>query len=391
MKVIGDGSVTRLEKKPRSKCRRWRLRVQTDAGERTKRYRGTYSDALTSLEQFKSQICQPENQTTFKERANTWLERRKTMGDIAASTIDKNSRHINALNMVFGDMAMIEIDKGTVIDGLARIKAGENPSGKQLSGTYLNQMYMTMKSIFDEAIEDGIVTTNPLDRIKAPKVDTAERKAIPQQTLLQALQIMETSALSAQLVAVLIAVLGGLRRGEIMALRWCDISDDAISVSRSFDEKSGKINPPKTKSGVRKVPIGNRLKESLDKWKLEQSDKLKTIGVKQTDETPVVSSATGEYMHPQNLNRWWRNSSASFGLKGYTIHELRHTFLTVLANSGANVWALQNIAGWSNVKMASIYVHEDADANAKAVSNMDAILTEEITRDQKTCLDREKK
>ena len=73
MKVIGDGSVTRLEKKPRSKCRRWRLRVQTDAGERTKRYRGTYSDALTSLEQFKSQICQPENQTTFKERANKRL------------------------------------------------------------------------------------------------------------------------------------------------------------------------------------------------------------------------------------------------------------------------------------------------------------------------------
>lgn len=380
MFIHGDGSVTRLEKKPRSKCRRWRLRVKTDKGEKAKRFRGTYLEAKEELARYRNDLSNDKKPTTFREYAETWLNRRRTLGDIAYGTLEKNKRQIKTIDKVFGDLQLTEITKGVAIDGLARVKAGENASGKTLSGTYLNHIYTTMKAIFEEAVEDKLIETNPLARVKAPKLDTEERKAVPQNALLHALQVIEASPLTAYLIAVLIAVLAGLRRGEIIALRWCDIIGDTIRVCRSFDEKSGKIKSPKTASGVRNVPLIARLKTSLEMWKEIQRDQLAAIGIEQTEETPIVTAANGEYMYPQNLARWWRKNAKNYGLEGYVLHELRHTFLTMLANSGANVWALQHIGGWANVRPASTYVHDDEAANAKAVAHLDEEIENEMSR-----------
>ncbi|MBE5712303.1 MAG: hypothetical protein EGQ84_08065 [Slackia sp.] len=109
-----------------------------------------------------------------------------------------------------------------------------------------------------------------------------------------------------------------------------------------------------------------QLASSLEAWKVAQESQLSLIGIEQSPETPVVTSAVGTRMRAQNLARWWKRHMSEIGVDCRP-HELRHTFLTMLANSGANAAALTSIAGWSSIEMAGVYVHDDMEANEAAV------------------------
>ena len=102
---------------------------------------------------------------------------------------------------------------------------------------------------------------------------------------------------------------------------------------------------------------------------------LAALGIEQGDGTPVVTSAAGTRLDSSNLYRWWRkNGPALFGID-CSLHELRHTFLTMLGNSGASAAALKSIAGWSSLAMADVYVHRDEDADADAVRMLESRLS----------------
>lgn len=88
MKVLGEGSVTQLDKGvPRSRCRKWRLRVQTSDGERTRRFAGTYKEARKALASFAAELATPVGTMTFAQYADVWLGRRVRSGDYAPQTL----------------------------------------------------------------------------------------------------------------------------------------------------------------------------------------------------------------------------------------------------------------------------------------------------------------
>jgi integrase len=126
-----------------------------------------------------------------------------------------------------------------------------------LSGSTVRNAVMALKVIYRRALEDDELTINPTTNLRLPEAaGTRDRAADPTEvTELLAPLSDDDQALWAT------AAYAGLRRGELRALRWNDVDLEAnvIRVSRSWDDVEGAI-APKTKKGVRRVPIVTALR-----------------------------------------------------------------------------------------------------------------------------------
>ena len=365
----GTGSITRVDKLPKARCRRWKLRVLVDGHDRTRRFEGTYAQAEAALLRFEAELAAPACDLTFGEYAELWLDRRRRGGEIAAQTLAKDEHNVRRLSHAFGATMLAGLSRARIADGLLDVRHGGNPTGAELSGTTMNKVFVTMKSILKQATLDGLMERNPMDTLEAPRKDTKEKRAASPDDVRRLLAMLEARPIDAHTVAVRIMVLAGLRRSEVVGLEWRDLRGGVIRVRRSVAELTGEVKPPKSAAGVRSVPAMPQLASALEAWRLAQADQLSFLGMRQTGETPVVTSAAGTRMAAQNMWRWWHRTKGELGMD-CTLHELRHTFLTMLANSGAPAQALKSIAGWSSIDMANVYVHADERANAEAVARL---------------------
>lgn len=368
----GTGGITRLEKLPKGKCRRWKLTVVKDGKTKERKIRGTYAQAEIELKKFELELENKQRESLlFSDYVDLWHNRRVKSGELAAQTLAREKGIIKRLNFVFGEYDLSELSRDVIQDGLLDMKNGNNPSKTKLSGTTMNKTFTLMKQILNEAALSSLIPCNPMSTLKAPKRDTKEKNAIPFDEVQRFLALLEARPLDAHIIAIKLMVLAGLRRSEVVGLEWRDIRGGMVHVGRSVAELTGEVKEPKSSAGVRAVPMLMQLETSLQAWQLIQEKKLSFLGIKQTPETPIVTSDVGTRMAAQNLWRWWTKDRKTFGVS-CNLHELRHTFLTMLANSGASAQSLKSIAGWSSIEMANIYVHDDEAANRGAVNALES-------------------
>ncbi|MEG0071383.1 MAG: site-specific integrase [Raoultibacter sp.] len=366
---IRNQSVTALEHKERSKCRKWRLRVGTDSGHKTKRFSGTYTQAKDHLVIWINELTTPPPpEDTFASYATVWYNRRVKRGEIASGTLRNDHNSLKRINKRFGTRPIIAMTKREIEDGLLDIKH-DSPE-KPLSGTYMNKLYTTMKSVLESAVDDEIIPVNPMYKIKAPKLDTGEKKSLPQEQFAAFIGTLSASAVDAHVMAVEIAVLAGLRRGEVLGLQWGDFDGEYLHVRRSMSEEKRNLKCPKSEKSKRSVPVIPLLGKMLDRWGAVQEKQFSKWGASRDDETHIITSDVLQSMHPQCLDRWWRKNRDALGVSGYTLHELRHTFLTMCANSGAGIHTIKDLAGWADISMANTYIHASDDLNKKAIADV---------------------
>lgn len=373
MEIYGEGSITRAEDKPKGKCRKWKLRVSTDHGQKDKRFTGTYAEAKKALERYKAELLVPVNKMTFREYAQKWYDRRERGHSVASQTLKKDRNLIRILNGKFGSMEIGAITTSDAIDGLLDIRT-ENG----YSGTYMRGIHEKMITILRSAVKDGTIQRNVLENQSPPKVDTKERKPLTDDQFNSFMILLDGMEQTSYTIMLQIVIFTGLRRGELAALTWDDIdfADGLITVRHKITD-SGKMEGPKSEAGYRSIPISTYLSTRLDSWMRLQKEKLSEIGKAQAVDTPVITSTVGTFMSPQNIDRWWRaNRVRVFGLTSEVrLHDLRHTFLTRLAhNTSVTSSTLQDIAGWSSINMAQTYVHEDAAAKRQAMDEFDDYL-----------------
>ncbi len=364
------GSIAKMETKPKDKCRLWRLRVYKDGKPfRSKRFHGSYRQAKAALVHFQTGIeLEPVlGDTTFGQYAETWYGRRERGGELAAQTLARDRATIKRLAPVFGAVRLRDLTRGKVHDGLLDVR--DNGKGKPLSGTTMNKTFTLMKQVLQSAVLDGLMTSNPMDGLRAPKKDTEEKRAASMDQVRRVLELLDQQPIDAHTVALRLMLFAGLRRGEVVGLEWRDYRKGMLYVGRSVAELTGEIKAPKSAAGIRAVPVMPPLEKALGEWMKVQGAQLGFLGIRLTQGTPIITNGKGNRMPAQNMWRWWQRHKEEYGLD-CTLHELRHTYLTMLGNSGASVQALKSIAGWSSLKMAEIYVHDDEEANRAAVDKL---------------------
>ena len=222
---------------------------------------------------------------------------------------------------------------------------------------------MPLRVIFRRAIEDGDLAVNPCAHLRLPAVrGRRDRIASPEeaQRLLAALPDRDRPVWATALYA-------GLRRGELMALQWedVDLASGVIRVERAYDDKERLEIEPKSRAGLRAVPIVGALRDVLVEHKQRQG----------RDEGLVFGSSPEAPFQPSNL---WRRAQLAWkraGLAPIGLHEARHTFASVLIAAGVNAKAITTYMGHASIQTTyDLYGKLMPGSESEAAALVDAYL-----------------
>ena len=140
--VSGNGTIFQMEKdKPKSRCRKWQLRVSTGLDPRTGKYkkktrvfRGTYTEAKAALRDFIEEVegdrVQGKTTYTFEQYAERYLKRRELNKEIAATTLERQRQHFKAASMHIGKANLASITPTMLDDMYIAMLSGDTLSGK---------------------------------------------------------------------------------------------------------------------------------------------------------------------------------------------------------------------------------------------------------------------
>jgi integrase len=385
----GTGSIVQLEKdKPKSKCRKWQLRVCVGKDPRTGKYRartrrleGTYTAAAAALREFIDEVegdrVQGRTSYTFRQYCDRYIELRRASRETAPTTLNRQGFQFKAACFHIGEANLAAVTPAMLNDMYVAMLRGDTLSGKPSGGSYVNQIHDNIKLVFDQAITEGVLTSNPCLKANPPKMDTKKKRALKPGKTSELLGMLDPA--KDRDCAYLLAVTMGLRRGEIVGLSWGDIDFERgiVDVNHSYD-MLGNLKETKTKAGMRLLPLSDAAKKALLIHKQAQLARYERTNqwrkpeegyIEQTDETPVITDNCGTCILPTSLSRWWTEDRGKYGLDGWCLHELRHTYLTLLALNGVHPKVMQELAGHysSNITM-DIYTHVNMDAKREAVT-----------------------
>lgn len=366
MKVHGKGSIQQMEPdKPKSRCRKWRIWVQTETGRKSRRFTGTYTMAQETLDAMVSDLSgRVQNEQAFAGYADAWLRYISKTGDYEANTLANYARVVRSINRSpLGERRMDSITTETCREDLLWIK--EHPQSdlvKELSGTSMHKVYTVLGSILKQAVDDKKMASNPLEKLKPPKTDTPEKEALPWDELMKVLDRLDDMPLNAFAMALYLIACLGLRRAEACALMDADVFEDRVVVRYAIKEADGTIGEPKSKAGIRTLPMMPRLWRKVCEWRQVKASK----GL--ADALTLANDAKGGVIRPQNLYKWWKKVAPDLGCEGISLHQLRHSNLTRMARH-MSLFDLMRYAGWSSPEPAQIYVHDDYSALVSGVES----------------------
>ena len=388
VKVTGEGSVVQLERdKPRGRCRRWQLRVPVGMDPRTGKYKtrthrfeGTYTQAKAALRDFIEEVegdhVLGRTDYTFESYSDRYLEQRRLRKEVAETTQHRQRCQIKAVCHHIGKVRLEQVTPSMLDDMYIAMMRGDTLSGKRSSGSYVNQIHDNITLVFEAAKREGLIAENPCDKATPPKMDTKPKKAIDPAKARELIESLDPT--DPRECAFLLAITMGLRRGEICGLSWGDVDFDRriVDVSHSLDVM-GNLKEPKTRAGIRLLPLSERTLDALGRAKEAQAAQFEKTNsfrkpwegyLVQDENTPVIAGHYGERVTPTTMSRWWTLARDGYGLPGFTLHELRHTYLTLLAESGVHPKVMQELAGHSNSQITmDIYTHVNLEAKREAV------------------------
>ncbi len=284
-KVTGEGSIIQMEKdKPKSKCRKWQLRVPIGLNPRTGKYQqktrvveGTFTKAKADLREFIKEIEHDEVQGrtsyTFEEYCMRYLEIRAAKKEVALTTQVRQEWQFRAAIRHIGKVNLAAVTPTMLDDMYIAMLKGDTLSGRPSSGSYVNQIHDNITLVFEHAIKEGILVKNPCDAANPPKMDTREKRAMKPEQIQELIEGLDPEV--PRECAYLVAITMGLRRGEVCGLSWKDIDfeNGIVDVSHSFDGL-GNLKETKTKAGMRLLPLPEVTREALLRQKAAQAEQF---------------------------------------------------------------------------------------------------------------------
>ncbi|WP_301121639.1 site-specific integrase [Mycolicibacterium fortuitum] len=255
-------------------------------------------------------------------------------------------------------------------------KSAKKVRGKW-AATSINPMLARTRSIFDDLVNQGVLVRNPAALVKSLSTDTDKK--------MSTLTAEQVSALLAATdshhfgIAWRLAVLG-LRRGEILALKWDAIDFEAgtlaVTAARLATAGAATTGAPKTKSSVRTLPMPEDLAAALRRVRKRQKESKLKFGSKWTDSGYVVADELGNEPYPDTLTAAWRKALTGAGLPHVRLHDARHSCATLMHLGGVPTVV---IAAWLGHQDPGFtlrtYAHSNHDALADAAVMLGSITT----------------
>jgi integrase len=233
-------------------------------------------------------------------------------------------------------------------------------------------MKTVLSSALTRAMREELVMRNVA---RLAEVPAWERQPITPWTVAEARAFLDAASDDPLYPAFVLLLLYGLRRGEVLGLRWhdVDLDDDEIRIRQQVLRVKGRlwIGPVKTAAGRRDLPLLQLASDVLAARRDVQAVHRVELGRAWPDNDLVFTTRTGRPIEPRNLVRSFRRICDVNNLRVISLHHLRHTTATVLKNLGVPARDAQLILGHSRLAVTlEIYSHENKQAHREALGKI---------------------
>lgn len=234
-----------------------------------------------------------------------------------------------------------------------RIKEGEEAPREEkrgLSAQTVLHVHRTLSQALSHAVRVGVLFRNPAQQVRPPRPPNREIKILTKAEIGLVLDAARNSLLY---VPVLVAVTTGVRRGELLGLRWSDIDLNAgtLTVNQSLERIRGKVafKPPKTTTSRRTITLPATTIEALRQHYTAQLEERLKLGLGRDPRGLVFTRADGEPLDLDTLSKAFGRLVAETKVTRITLHGLRHTHISHLLMDGMHIKLVSERAGHANV------------------------------------------
>jgi integrase len=243
----------------------------------------------------------------------------------------------------------------------------------------IGHVHRLMHRALGIAVDWDLLANNPAGRVSPPRVDQEEI------IILNAAQIKAIlkKAIGRPIYQIgALALATGMRRGELLALRWQDVDMEAgkITVARSLEQtKAGlRFKEPKTRHGRRTISLPvSAVSDLRAHWKATQEMRLALGAGKSPPESLLFADVNGEPRKPNAVTKEWDRTATMAKQPQATLHSLRHTHASHLIAAGLDILTISRRLGHGSPAVTlSVYAHLFPQTDDRAAIAIEAAMTE---------------
>ena len=263
-------------------------------------------------------------------------------------------------------------------------KEPNRQTGKPLSRVTIHRIQAFLAQIFHWALKKGYIDSDPTLKMERFKKGKSRVTAPKQQTVDDLADLLQKENIPGHYrIFAFLALFTGMRREEILGLRWPDIDfkEDVIHVRQARAKVPGAgvtVKDVKNDFSTRNIPLSSRLRKMLLEWHQvvhARRRDLKLLAGKEAAEYVVINEATGKTGHPDTYTHWLSKFVQAHGLGKVTPHMLRHYFVTYLLSSGADLKTVMSVTGHNDpATTLAIYAAATESGQEKAKRMLDKML-----------------
>jgi integrase len=344
--------------------RSWELKfdlgIDPVTGKRITKYRafkGTKKEAKAELVRLINKAHQGDyidpSKTTVGEFLDRWLRDWAAL-NVGAKTLERYQELTSAhVQPYVGEMPIQKLQPVHLAELYAKLlrdgnkQRGQNaPAG--LSPRTVGHVHRAIHKALKLAVEWGVVQRNAAEVARPPKVDSKELEILAADEARVLLQKLKGQPLYP---IVMLGLATGMRRGELLALRWRDVDLDGgrLRVEQSLEQtKIGglRFKAPKTKHGRRTISLAPSVVAELRAhWKQQQEQRLRLGLGKAPENALVFPKWDGTPRVPNTTSTEWARALAQLKLPPISLHALRHTHASQLIASGMDILTISRRLG----------------------------------------------
>jgi integrase len=255
----------------------------------------------------------------------------------------------------------------------ADLLAGGEGQAALSGGTVLN-FHLVLNQAFAQAVRWQLLAANPAAGVQPPRPKRSQRIAVDPEL---AQRLLAATAGTAYELPCCLALATGMRRGEILALRWSDLGLDygSLQVVRTLQpSQEGLVyEEPKTARSRRNVLLPGFVRPYLERQREAQQRRRELVGEWQ-EEGLVIDRGDGRAVNPDTLSSGWARHLRNRGLPKVRFHDLRHAHATLLLLQGVHPKIVSERLGHASIGITlDTYSHVLPSLQSQAADAFDSL------------------
>lgn len=322
----------------------------------------------------------PDKMTLGEYLRDKWLPAKKAQ--LRASTHSSYQRNID-LHVIpaLGDVVLRRLRPEDLDSFYACLLAEGRKNGERrgLSPKTVRYIHLILRKALADASRKGAVPRNVALLADPPKLSAVPRREIRTWSAEELHTFLETSRDNRFHAAWFVAAHTGLRRGELLGLRWrdVDLAGGRLSVRQALVSVAyeTQVSDVKTGTGRRIVDLDEPVVSELRSWKRRQAEEHLRLGPGYVDSGLVFTRADGAWLQPDNFSQAFERFVSRSGLPRIRFHDLRHTHASLLLQAGVPVKVVSERLGHSTPAFTmTVYQHVMPGMQADAARTFSRLL-----------------